>query len=147
MKTTQTEDKGKLYVVKALIAHQSVKWMTKEGRDAVRAAFLYGRGKITRDELKKAAAAAHVAAASVSAAAYYANSAAAAEYYADYAAATAASEADVSDAATAAALALDYSSAATPMQFYETPVRLWCPHAWKHASLLKSAEVCGNILI
>ena len=50
-------DKKKLFLAKALIAHQSVQWTDPKSRDAIRAAFLYGKGKIQKEELEKAAAA------------------------------------------------------------------------------------------
>ena len=51
-------DKKKLFLAKSIVAHQSVEWMeNKKSRDAVRAAFLYGKGKKQKEYLEMAAAA------------------------------------------------------------------------------------------
>jgi hypothetical protein len=48
-----------LFIVKGIMAHSVIEYMTDQrSRNAVRAAFLYGRGKITEDELEDAAFAA-----------------------------------------------------------------------------------------
>jgi len=140
-------DKKKLFLAKSIVAHQSVEWMeNKKSRDAVRAAFLYGKGKKQKEYLEMAAAAimpydqndpfkpdnpydhafnsAFAAVSSPSLSSLFASSAAAST--------AAVADAAASAAASYAASAIDATNDSTA--------------AARKKSLSKSADICRKIL-
>jgi len=136
-------DVRKLVLAKSLCAY-TVKHLMKDqkSKDAIYVAFLFGRGKATKQELMAAAAYADAAYAAAAYAAAYADAYAAAyAAYAAYAAADAATYA-AADAAYAAAYADAYADAA----YADTAYADAAYAAAKKENQMKTANICRKIL-
>ena len=127
-------DYRELVLAKALCSN-TVRYLMKDNRskNAVYVAFMYGREKATKDELRAAAYAAYAAA----------DAAADADYatYATYAAAYAAA-----DAAAYAADAAAYAADATYTAAYAATTYAAYAAAAKKTNQMKTADICRKIL-
>ena len=149
-KILKGEDRKQLFIAKALCAHTVVHWMSdKRSRNAIRAAFLYGRNKISKVELRDAYAAADAAAyadADYAAANAAADADYAADAAADYVAAYAANAAADYAAAYAADAAADYAAANAANAADAADAAADAYAYIKKQNQLKTADICRKVL-